>query len=113
MVEQVGSGIGRIKDRMKAAQLSEPLFKTEGMFTVVLQRPEKSSGKSSPGDARKEIIKLISINSSITREELANSVGITVKGVDYHLTKMQKEGILERKGSRKTGIWVLYPSTRR
>lgn len=113
MVEQVGSGIGRIKDQMKAAKLSEPLFKTAGMFTVVLQRPEKSSGKSSPGDAREEIIKLIRNNPSITREELANTVGITVKGVDYHLTKMQKEGILEREGSRKTGMWVLYPSTRR
>jgi len=45
MVEQVGSGIGRIKGQMKAAKLSEPLFKTAGMFTVVLQRPEKSSGK--------------------------------------------------------------------
>lgn len=117
MVEQVGSGIGRIKDQMKAAKLSEPLFKTAGMFTVVLQRPEKisgkGSGKSSPGDAREEIIRLIRNNPSITREELANTVGITIKGVDYHLTKMQKEGMLEREGSRKTGIWVLYPSTRR
>lgn len=113
MVEQVGSGIGRIKDQMKAAKLSEPLFKTAGMFTVVLQRPQKSTGKSSPGDAREEIIKLISNNPSITREELANAVGITVKGIDYHLSKMQKEGRLKREGSRKTGIWVLYPSTRR
>lgn len=38
MVEQVGSGIGRIKELMKQARLSEPVFKTEGMFTVVLHR---------------------------------------------------------------------------
>ncbi|MEQ8550104.1 MAG: ATP-binding protein [Cyclobacteriaceae bacterium] len=38
MVEQVGSGIGRIKDQMNSAKLPEPQFKTDGMFTVVLYR---------------------------------------------------------------------------
>jgi hypothetical protein len=38
MVEQVGSGIGRIKDQMKEAKLPQPEFKTDGMFTVVLHR---------------------------------------------------------------------------
>ncbi|MCE7053897.1 helix-turn-helix domain-containing protein [Algoriphagus sp. AGSA1] len=111
MVEQVGSGVGRIKDQMKDAGLPEPQFKTDGMFTVVLKRPVKSSGKSSVV-AREKIIILIKEEPSLTREELAAALGITIKGIDYHLSKMKKEGILKREGSRKTGTWVLNPSTR-
>jgi ATP-dependent DNA helicase RecG len=61
MVEQVGSGIGRIKNLLSEAHLPAPIFKTEGIFSVVFQRinslkssekssekgSEKSSGKSS------------------------------------------------------------------
>lgn len=61
------------------------------------------------GETVLKIMGLIKINPSITREELANQIQISVKGIDYHLTKMQKSSILERKGSRKSGIWVLYP----
>ncbi len=35
MIEQVGSGIDRIRDLIKSAKLPEPEFKTDGMFTVV------------------------------------------------------------------------------
>jgi len=38
MVEQIGSGIVRIKNAMHESGLPEPVFKTEGMFTDVLQR---------------------------------------------------------------------------
>ncbi|TXD77588.1 winged helix-turn-helix transcriptional regulator [Algoriphagus ratkowskyi] len=50
---------------------------------------------------------------SLTREELANTLGITIKGIDYHLNKMQKEEILTTEGLPKTGTRVLNPSTRR
>lgn len=46
MVEQIGSGIGRMKLAMKEADLPEPEFKTDGIFTVVFRR-SLSSGKSS------------------------------------------------------------------
>jgi ATP-dependent DNA helicase RecG len=47
MVEQIGSGIGRIKDLMKDSHLPDPEFKTVGIFSVILKRPIESSGKSS------------------------------------------------------------------
>lgn len=117
MVEQVGSGIGRIKDQMKEAKLPEPQFKTEGMFTVVLRRSmeervERAVAEIPLGETALKIMDHIKSDPSITREELANEIAISVKGIDYHLTRMQKSGILERKGSRKSGIWVLYPSNK-
>jgi len=39
MVEQVGSGIRRIKADIHEAGLPEPVFKTKGMFTIVFERP--------------------------------------------------------------------------
>ena len=47
LVEQVGSGVGRIKDLMKGAELPDPIFLKEGIFTVIFQRPARSSQKRS------------------------------------------------------------------
>lgn len=109
MVEKIGSGISRIKDAMKDAELPKPEFKTEGIFTVVFKRIviEKSIEDSAEKTTREKIIELIKDNPSSTRESIAVSLGITSKGVDYHLTNMQNEGILKREGSRKTGTWKL------
>ena len=38
LVEQVGSGIGRMKNAMQAAKLPLPEFSTDGIFTVTLKR---------------------------------------------------------------------------
>ncbi len=78
IVEQVGSGINRIKTVMKKAELPEPVFKTQGMFSVILYRnPKKTRGKT-----REKMITLISENPAITTQELAQKTGITVKGVE-------------------------------
>lgn len=47
LVEQVGSGVGRIKNLMKEAGLPEPVFQKEGIFTVILNRSPKSSENTS------------------------------------------------------------------
>lgn len=59
------------------------------------------------GTTKEKIIALIRNNTSITREVIADSLKITPRGVDYHITKMQNEGMLKREGSRKTGKWKL------
>ncbi len=47
MVEQVGSGIKRIKTDVRVAGLPEPVFKTKGIFTIVFERPiEKTVEKT-------------------------------------------------------------------
>ena len=39
LVEQIGSGISRMRDLMKEEGLTPPEFNTDGMFTVILRRP--------------------------------------------------------------------------
>ena len=43
MVEQVGSGISRIKDELKTNKLALPEFRIEGMFSLILKRPITSA----------------------------------------------------------------------
>ena len=110
LVEQVGSGIGRIQDLMKSAELPEPIFQKEGIFTVVLKRPltgsEKSSEKSS-GKSSEKIIELMRTNPQVTIAELANELKITTRAVEKQVAKLKKAGIIERQGSYKSGIWIV------
>lgn len=114
LVEQVGSGINRMNDLMKTADLPLPEFSTDGMFTIKFNRPSSKSDK--PGDklgdklgdkvdSRNKIINCIISNNDITITELATILGISYKGVQYHIAAMQKAGILKREGSRKSGYW--------
>jgi ATP-dependent DNA helicase RecG len=114
LVEKIGSGISRIRDAMKVAGLPKPEFKTEGIFTVVFKRVivEKIIKNIIEKTTREKIIDSIRENPAITTNGIAAYAGITVKGVEYQLSKMQKDKILIREGSKKSGIWKLYNSTR-
>lgn len=94
MVEQVGSGIGRIKDSLKAAALAEPVFKTDGMFTVVFKRAYFSGNISKKIQEKtgEKIVRLISEDPGLTIKDLADTIGITEKGIEYQLSKLTKEG---------------------
>jgi ATP-dependent DNA helicase RecG len=109
MVEKIGSGISRIIDAMKDAKLSKPVFKTEGIFTVVFNRHtlERTTEETMEKTTREKIIELIRDNPTITTKDIADSVGITAKGVEYQLAKMQEDKILIREGSKKSGNWKL------
>lgn len=114
LVEQIGSGIGRIRDLMHTAGLPYPVFQKEGMFTVVFSRKEKSSGESSPKgsqessqESSQRIIGLIFKDGSITTTEMAEIIGISRRAVAKQIAKLKKEGIIKRVGSTKSGIWVV------
>jgi ATP-dependent DNA helicase RecG len=115
LVEQVGSGIIRMRNLMKEAGLHVPEFSTEGMFTITLQRQkigiansdklgDKLGDKTGDG-TRVKIVEILKTNNQTTITELAELLNISYKGVEYHITEMKKEGILKRIGSRKNGSW--------
>jgi len=127
-VEQVGSGIGRIKTAMQEAQLPIPLFKTEGMFTVVLNRRKssgKSSGKSSlqnwtetkkkineqsPARLNKSMFKILEMvfaSGEVTIPEMAKKTRLTERAIEKNIYKLKEAGILERKEGNKGGYWKI------
>ena len=107
LVEQVGSGVGRIQNLMKEADLPEVVFQKDGIFTVILKRPlvkgsEKSSEKSS-----EKILKLLKTNRSLTTDEIAVLIGVSVRTVKRNLKLLQTDKKLRREGSDKSGLWIV------
>ena len=112
MVEQIGSGISRMRELMIEANLTEPEFNTEGMFTVTVRRPfdfdkwvEKWVDKLT--DNRVNIIKAIHENSKVSKRELEEKVGISGTAIDNNLDSLKDLGLIERVGSAKGGHWQI------
>ena len=52
-----------------------------------------------------KILTLINENHRITREELSAKTDLTIRGVEWNLNKLKKEGVLKRIGPAKGGYW--------
>lgn len=112
MVEQIGSGIGRIKEVMQEQGLVVPQFSFEGMFTVTLNRPfdfEKWVNKwaNNLTDNRIAILKAIHSNNKITKKELERIVNISATPMDNNLNVLKELGLLDRIGT-KGGTWEIH-----
>jgi ATP-dependent DNA helicase RecG len=119
LVEQVGSGVGRIKELMKEANLAEPVFQKEGIFTVILQRStnnfEKTTQETTQKTTRKTtqktenlIMEFLFKNPKASRAEIAEALGsITEDGIKYQLNKLKKQGKIERIGPDNGGYWKI------
>lgn len=68
---------------------------------------EEETREKTREKVREKIINAISKNGNITTEELAIISGVSIKGVEYHIQKLKKEGKIERKGPDKGGYWQL------
>ncbi|MFJ1329671.1 hypothetical protein [Capnocytophaga canimorsus] len=38
---------------------------------------------------------------------MAQSIGITLDGIKYHIKNMTKQGLIKHEGSRKAGKWII------
>src|SRR5574344_2505117 len=56
LVEHVGSGIGRMRELMLEAGLSEPQYETEGMFNIILIRKGYSDNHPELSDLEQQVI---------------------------------------------------------
>jgi len=50
---------------------------------------------------------LIKEDKHITIPEMADKIGISVKGIEKIIASLKNEGHIERVGSRKTGHWAV------
>lgn len=114
LVEQIGSGITRIRDVMKDEGLTPPEFNIDGMFTVTLRRPfdfekwvEKWVEKLT--DNRVKILREVHNNHKVTKKELEQAVGISASAIDNNIDVLKDLGLLSRIGSDKGGYWKINP----
>lgn len=89
----VASEEGGIQELMKEDNLSEPVFRKDGFFTVILQRPEISSEETTQETTQKtadRVIEMLILNPKAGRTEIAEALGnITEDGVKYQLSKLE------------------------
>ena len=104
MVEQVGSGIGRIRKDLEENSQPKPIYKTDGLFTVIFKR--RNFGKTSVKTSVK-ILELVKEDPKITIPEMSNLIGVTERSVERNISKLKKEGTLKRIGSDKGGYWEI------
>ena len=120
-IEAWGRGIEKIKDECKFEKAPEPIIGYDFggvMITFTNQIPDFAKDKekveeSSPKTrekTREKIIRIISENPSITTDILAKELGITQKGIEWQITKLKKDGFIERVGSAKGGHWKVKES---
>ena len=114
LVEQIGSGITRIRDVMNDEGLTPPEFNIDGMFTVTLRRPfdfEKwvENWVEKLTDNRVKILREVHNNNKVTKKELEQAIGISASAIDNNINILKDLGLLSREGSDKGGYWKIIP----
>lgn len=112
LVEKVGSGIKRMRDAMKEANLVAPEFEMGGFFTVTFYRPlvfEKWLENWGPHLTPLQTRILLAFHNKerITKPELANLIGQGKTTIDKNITSLRSLGLLTREGSDKSGRWLI------
>jgi ATP-dependent DNA helicase RecG len=72
---------------------------------------DKTVGKT-VGKTVDKILALIKKNPKITQLELMDQIGLSRRGIEWNLSKLKQEGILERHGSRKDGEWKIISKSK-
>ncbi|OFZ79429.1 MAG: hypothetical protein A2583_03010 [Bdellovibrionales bacterium RIFOXYD1_FULL_53_11] len=123
--ERIGSGIPRIAALLEKAGLKPAKFESTTFFDVIFERPEEyRTTKGEPkatvpqlpqncpttalekiSQTAQQLVALIQADSQITRNVMADKLGISLSGVKYHLSHLQKKGVILHVGPTKRGHW--------
>ena len=118
VVRELNEGVSRIYKEMEENSLAEPEIKVDqgDIFVLTLKNSNynnKVSSKVSNKVSNKlsknqeKILKLISENAHISRNELSNKINISETSVYKSIKELKSQGYIERIGSRKNGYWKI------
>lgn len=113
LVEHVGSGIPRMKKDMIEAGLPEPVFETDGLFTVIFKRPVAMQAIKDEveivqvTEIQYNILHFITGKPTITMDELGAKLRLGRSSIYQNIKQLKQQGILTREGRKKDGRWVI------
>lgn len=67
--------------------------------------PPQSKQKTTLETTLEKIVLLLRTKPTITRQGMANHLGLTLDGIRYHLKKLGAAGKIRHVGSTKSGSW--------
>ena len=68
---------------------------------------EGFGGETAQETTQERILVAIQAKPEITQKELAQSIGITLDGIKYHIKNTTKQGLIKHEGSTKAGKWII------
>ncbi len=131
LVENMGTGINKIRRLLKEAKCAGPCFDFGCFFTIVFPRAEKKVGAGlklgattqettqetdsttqettqETGMATEEaILRLLREDPSITQRGMASRVGLTIDGIKFHINRLKEKGYIRHEGPTQKGRWVI------
>ncbi len=126
-VERMGSGIDRMRDLMREAELKEPVFEMDKFFRVIFYRDPryslKAEGSKKVGervgekvgvkvgvkitDNQARIIEAMEKDPYISANKLSEIVGISRRKIESNIAKLKEKELIKRVGSDKGGYWKI------
>lgn len=101
-----GSGIKRAVELDPTIELINDIEMEQ--FRCIIKRDEKlGDNDKTRVKTRVKILELIEKNPAITNQEIADTLEMTVKGVEWQIKKLKDENIIQRIGSTRSGSWKI------
>lgn len=115
-VENMGTGINKIRAMLKSTGLPPPRFEFGDFYTVIFLRDqyvsqpaEKSSGKTT-GKTSLQILKIISEQPTLTIPEIAKMIKKSDSAAERAVRKLREADLVKRIGPAKGGYWLVVKS---
>lgn len=117
-IEQMGTGITRMRNAARAAGIAEPEFRLADFFKVTFRRPQAdvSSGVQAvasgsqavaTADRKREILSLLESCGQMSSTALADKLGLTAGRVRAILREMVADGTIGKEGDNRYAQYVL------
>ena len=112
LVERVASGIPRMQEAMREANLPEPEFHTEGMFTAVFKRQTTNSANYDTVNGRvndtineneQAILNLLATVPGLNASEISKHISKSLRTTMRYIKILQDKDLIEFRGAPKTG----------
>lgn len=102
-VESWGKGTNNMVAECTEVGLPEPTYNYT--FNALQVTFYKTTQKTTQKTSKEKILELLSVNSKLTREDLAKEIGVTSDTIKQHIARLQTDEKLKRVGGRKDGYW--------
>ena len=101
IIEQWGTGFKKIKKELVNYPEINLLFDDDSSYTQMKFVKITTTQETT----RDKIIELLKDNPKYTKRDLMSALGKADSTIKEHLSKLKKEGVLQRIGSTKSGYW--------
>ena len=111
-IEKWGRGIETMLRVCKEANMPKLKYEYKGSYTLIFRAENNKAMQNSHPSATvaESILALMRQDPAITRVQLAKQLGVEIRTIDYHIKKYREKGIIQRKGSRKSGVRFIQES---